>query len=115
VTDADPGKFTRNLDLAEQRAIERRLVELVPYEEEAKALRRRLANIKRRLGIESTARTVERSVLQCLAENEGRLARSILIRDLHLPPDLVKSALQRLERTGKVHSVERGYWVLGPR
>lgn len=116
MTDADitnPGKFLRNVDTSERRLIERRLQELAPYEEEAKALRRRLASIKKRLGIESTARIVERSILKCLADNDGRLSRNLIIRDLQLDPDTVKGALQRLNRKGQIHSTERGYWVLG--
>jgi hypothetical protein len=112
MTEAKPVQFTRNLDLSERRAIERRLEELVPYEEEAKALRRRLVNVKRRLGVESTSRVVERSIIRLLRENNNRMPRHLIIRDLEVDPELVKSALERLRKNGALSNPERGYWVL---
>jgi hypothetical protein len=109
---AKPIHFAHNLDLSEARAIERRLAELVPYEEEAKALRRRLVNVNRRLGVETQAKMVERRVVQCLIDNEGRMPRSLIVRDLELDEVLVKSALERLRRKGKVENPQRGFWVL---
>jgi len=77
---------------------------------EAAALRRRLANVHRRLGVESNASVVDRAVLTELTSHPGGLARSLLIRDLGLSEYVVKASLERLERRGKVASPTRGHW-----
>lgn len=108
-----PASFAHNLDLAEHRAITRRLAELEPYEREAKALRRRLLNVDRRLGHETPGERTERRILEHLHQHGG-MERGLLIAGLDLEPAAVKTALGRLARTGQVHSPKRGYWTLAP-
>jgi len=108
---AKPVEFTRRLDLSEQRAIERRLVELEPYVTESAALKRRLANVHKRLGVESNATLVDRQVL-ALLDQHRQLARSLIIRDLGLEAHVVKSSLERLVRKGRVCVVTRGHYAL---
>jgi len=104
------GDFTKNLDLSEKRAIERRLAEIQPMIEEAAALRHRLSSVHRRLGLESYASQVDRSLLGLLDQNPGGMARGLIIRDLGLVPHIVKSSIERLEKRGKIESPSRGYW-----
>lgn len=111
----DAQTFARNLDLSEARAIERRLAELAPAVEEAAALRARLINVHRRLGVESHARKVDRSIEQLLVVHPAGMARGLIIRDLEQPPHIIKSSLRRLQARGRVHSPNRGYYQLAPR
>lgn len=106
-----PVEFTRKLDVSEARAIERRLIELEPYVIEAAALRKRLANVNRRLGVESYASMIDRQII-ALLDKHGGLSRRLLIRDLGKPEHVVKSGLERLLRRGKVVTTERGYYRL---
>jgi hypothetical protein len=107
-----PVQFARNLDLSERRAIEKRMGELEPYVAEYRALQRRLVNVNRRLGLESHAAMVDRSIMTLLTQNSGGMPRHLIIRDLGLPPDTVKSGLERLRRRGQIESPTRGYWCL---
>ena len=109
---APPIRFSRNLDLSEKRAIERRLHELQPYVEESHHLSRRLENVNRRLGIESHAAVVDRNVLELLTKHKVGLPRHIIIRDLNQPEEVIKASLKRLLRKGKVTNPLRGHWRL---
>jgi hypothetical protein len=109
---ARPIEFTRRLDTSEARAIEKRLAELEPYVAEHAALRRRLESVRRRLGVESAASMVDRSIVTLLTEHQPGLSRNLIIRDLGLPIHVVKSSLERLVRRGRIISTERGYYRL---
>jgi len=103
-------KFTRNLDLSERRAIERRLAEIQPFVTEAQALRKRLENINRRLGVESYSRMAERTIMELLLQHPVGLPRHIIIRDCDLTENVVKGGLERLRERGRVTSPARGHW-----
>lgn len=105
-------QFSRNLDLSEARAIEKRLAELEPYVVEHAALKRRLHNVHRRLGFESYSAMVDRSIVDLLTQHQAGLARHLIIRDLDLPVQVVKDSLKRLSVRGRIESPERGYWRL---